>query len=107
MGDEYIIMYDLNEQVEDLAKVTGMGKHTIRRVLKHQRRLMQDKLRLGYGVNLKGVVQIVPQERANGIVLTSTVAQSVIRPITIKTIAPETTHKDILTENMIEDEDLM
>ena len=40
---EYVIMYDLEEQVEDLAKVTGLGKHVIRRLLKSQRVLIQDK----------------------------------------------------------------
>ena len=103
---EYVIMYDLEEQVEDLAKVTGLGKHVIRRLLKSQRVLIQDKLRLGYGVNLKGVVQIIPKERADGIYLSSAVAQSVVRPINIKTIEANVNPNDLLKENMIEDEDL-
>lgn len=103
---EYIMTYDLEDQVNDLAEATGMGKHVIRRLLKFQRRFIQEKLRLGYGVNLKGIVKIMPKEREDGIILTSQVAQSVVRPACIKKIPANMSPDDILKENMIEDEEL-
>lgn len=84
MLDKYTLEYTYEEQVEDLSQALGVSKTEAKRFLSSQRSLIREKLRLGYACNLRGLNKIEPQRRANGIVLTSRVAQSVPRPITIK-----------------------
>lgn len=102
----YIEEYSLDEQIEDLAKVTGLGKHVIRRVLKYQRRFAQEKMYLGYAYNLKGIVKISPKQKGDGYVLSASVAQSVPRPGVIRRREFFKNKDDEIRENMIEDEDL-
>ena len=104
---EYTLFYDLNEQVEDLSKATGVAKHIIRRILKQQRVLAQNKLKLGYGFNLKGVMVAEPKERNGGIELVAKVSQAVQRPITIRKVKAYEKLEDRLTENMIEDSEFI
>jgi len=103
---EYIEVYDLEEQVEDLSKATGIGKNIIRRVLKFQRDFVQDKLSMGYSVNLKGIAKIEPKKRGNNIVLTAQVAQSVVRPTIIRNREMFKDSDEDIKKNMIDDEDL-
>lgn len=104
---EYTLMYELKEQVEDLSKATGVAKHIIRRILKQQRVLAQNKMKLGYGYNLKGIVSVTPKERNGGIELVAKVAQSVSRPVVVKKIKAFENPEEKLYENMIEDEELI
>ncbi len=98
--------YTYQEQIEDLAKATGLPKHVVKRFLQYQRQFAQDKMRLGLAYPLKGIVKIEPRPKGDEIVLTATVAQSVIRPVTIKYLSEESV-LDEIEKNTIEDEDLI
>lgn len=98
--------YSYQEQIDDLVNATGLSKQAVKRFLQAQRQLAQDKLRLGESYNLKGIVKIEPKSRGNEIILSATVAQSVVRPIIIKTIGTESTLDDI-ENRTVEDDDLI
>ena len=103
---EIVRTYTYQEQIEDLANATGLSKQAVKRFLQAQRQLAQDKMRLGECYNLKGIVKIEPKERGNEIVLSATVAQSVVRPLSIRTIGTEST-LDVIEDRTVEDEDFM
>ena len=100
---EVIEEYDLEDQVNDLVRATGYSKKDIRRILLQQRRIIQSKLELGYGVNLKGIVKIMPKLKGNKYVLSAFVAQAVPRPKNIRKVSK--LEKEI-ESNEYEDEEL-
>lgn len=99
-------IYTYQEQIDDLSEATGLSKQNIRRVLQYQRQLAQDKLRLGIAYNLKGVVKIDPKMRGDEVILSATVAQSIVRPITIQTIGLESPEEE-LEKYLVEDEEFI
>ena len=86
VNTKFIRTCELDEQVEYLSKASGISKDKIRTILQHQRRHVQNKLKLGYGYNLKGIVKIMPKRKGEEIILYAKVAQAVQRPNQIRYI---------------------
>ncbi len=102
---KYLVYYDLEEQVEDLSKSTGLGKHIIRRVLIQQRKLTQNKLALGYGYNLPGLVKIYPEQKGSSIQLKAVAAQAITRPQLIRYCEVYKTYDEMNEPEVIIDEE--
>lgn len=101
----YLVYYDLEEQVEDLSANTGIAKHIIRRILVQQRKMAQSKLTLGYGYNLPGIVKIFPEEKAGKIQLRAVAAQAIVRPRLIRYCEMNKKYDEVNEPELITDDD--
>lgn len=97
---------ELEEQVNEIAKLSGISITNVKKVLIAQRRHAQQNLRLGRGYNIKGIVKILPKEKAGEIALSGVVSQAVVRPTIIRTLRLEESPADKVNKNRITDEDL-
>jgi len=97
---------ELEEQVNEISKMSGISMTNVKKVLIAQRRHAQQILRLGRGYNIKGIVKILPKDKAGEIALVGIVSQAVVRPAIIRTLKLEESPTSKVDKNRITDEDL-